>query len=117
MKYILLPIFSVILGALQLLIVHVLYLLVTLWELSLPSFELFVVSKHGCADNRWIDNVLGYMDGTYGILSWVLEYQDVFVVGRTRIGRRAVVAHKTNLVSVMIFVRNAFGEFPRKEKV
>lgn len=90
MKHILFPILTPILGLWQLLLLHaawgIVNLITLLWNGSTVPLYRVVNAKHKQQDAAWRHIVLGYMDGTYGWMSYLLSYEAAFEYkGRIRL--------------------------------
>lgn len=86
MRKVVMPLLSIVLGTVQLLFIFIAYMLTLAWYLSpRVTYHQFMFSKHGIRGS-FPDMVLGYMDGTHGVLSWLLPYEAALMQnGRVRL--------------------------------
>ena len=99
------PLLTIALGAVQLIFTFILFLLVTLWYS--PSLEKIVhphqlvFSVHGVTGGTIRDVVLGYMDGTHGVMSWLIPHENVVVSnGRARMVVLRLEGHEWEIKTV-----------------
>ena len=111
MKHIIIPIITVTVGIIQLIALALFHLLMTLWHWKRIPFYEYVYSEHMVLDDTITGTILGFLDGTHGLMSWLIEYTDIKCMGRVRLFLKTVQADTVEIVSVKTYIVN--GIFKR----
>ena len=106
MKKIIIPVLSVVLGLAQVLILFAYSILYSLWHFK--PLNLIVFSKHGYDSDSPFNRLLGLLDGTYGVISYILPFSHVYKF-RGRVRLTDVVVSHHHFVETKSYIINAFG--------